>query len=142
MPISTVLRNQQQATKGTKMSDNSSINQQPYVAPTPPARKFTTTWLLSYFLGTLGIDRFYLGYTGLGIAKLLTFGGFGIWSLIDLILILTGQMKDAQGRGLIGYEEGKKTAWIIVGTLWVAGIIGSILYGIAIAGLMAASLLY
>ncbi len=57
--------------------------------------------LLSVFLGTLGVDRFYLGHVGLGIGKLLTFGGCGIWWLIDVILIATGSVKDAQGRPLV-----------------------------------------
>ena len=43
--------------------------------------------ILSIFLGELGIDRFYLGYIGTGILKLITCGGFGIWWLIDLIKI-------------------------------------------------------
>ncbi|WP_302340486.1 TM2 domain-containing protein [uncultured Ruminococcus sp.] len=58
--------------------------------------------LLSIFLGELGIDRFYLGYIGLGILKLLTGGGFGIWWLVDLILIATGKMKTKDGQELAG----------------------------------------
>jgi hypothetical protein len=53
--------------------------------------------LISVFLGGLGIDRFYLGCVGLGILKLITFGGCGIWALIDIILIATGSLKDAKG---------------------------------------------
>ena len=69
--------------------------------PTQPQRDFLTTVLISFFLGGLGVDRFYLGYTGLGVAKLLTLGGCGVWALIDFILILTGSLKDAQGRDLL-----------------------------------------
>src|SRR5882672_4538571 len=61
----------------------------------------STTYLLSIFLGWLGADRFYLGYMGLGIAKLLTCGGFGIWAIIDTILIGIGSMKDASGQPLV-----------------------------------------
>ena len=43
--------------------------------------------LLSILVGSLGVDRFYMGYIGLGILKLITLGGFGIWWLIDLILV-------------------------------------------------------
>ena len=60
-----------------------------------------TTLLLSFFTGTLGVNRFYLGYTSLGIAKLLTLGGCGIWALIDLIMIATGKMTDAKGQPLL-----------------------------------------
>lgn len=53
--------------------------------------------VLSIFLGELGIDRFYLGYIGTGILKLITCGGFGIWWLIDLIMIATGKLKPKDG---------------------------------------------
>lgn len=43
--------------------------------------------LLSIFFGSFGVDRFLLGHIGLGILKLITFGGFGVWWLIDVILI-------------------------------------------------------
>jgi TM2 domain-containing membrane protein YozV len=48
---------------------------------------------LSFLVGSLGVDRFYLGYVATGILKLITFGGLGIWSLIDLVLIAFGKLK-------------------------------------------------
>ena len=56
--------------------------------------------LLCFFVGVLGVHRFYVGKVGTGILQLLTFGGLGIWSLIDFILILVGSFKDKQGQPL------------------------------------------
>lgn len=60
----------------------------------------TTALILSILLGELGIDRFYLGYTGLGILKLVTFGGCGIWWIIDIISIATGKLAAKNGQTL------------------------------------------
>ncbi len=58
---------------------------------------FVPTLLLCYFLGFLGAHRFYTDKIGSGILMLVTFGGFGIWTLIDLIMIICGEFKDNDG---------------------------------------------
>jgi TM2 domain-containing membrane protein YozV len=60
-------------------------------------KDWTTTLLLSILLGALGVDRFYTGHMGLGVLKLLTGGGLGIWWLIDIIKIVTGSFVDGDG---------------------------------------------
>ncbi len=58
---------------------------------------FVPTVMLCFFLGALGIHRFYVGKVGTGIVQLLTFGGLGIWALVDFIMVVTGNFKDGQG---------------------------------------------
>jgi hypothetical protein len=56
-----------------------------------------TALILAILIGGLGIHRFYLGYTWQGVVQLLTFGGLGIWALIDLIRIITGDLQPKNG---------------------------------------------
>ena len=58
------------------------------------------TILLCWFLGIFGAHRFYTGHTTIGIIQILTLGGCGIWVLIDLIIILMGDFKDAEGNAI------------------------------------------
>ena len=70
-------------------------------SPSVPAPGGDKSWLvallLCFFLGGLGIHRFYLGYTGIGVIQLLTGGGCGIWVLIDFIRIIIGDLKPNGG---------------------------------------------
>lgn len=90
--------------------------QQPYGQPTGPVRKafapdgtpasdktILIAFLLVFFLGGLGIHRFYVGKIGTGILQILTVGGLGIWALIDLIMIVVGAFKDKDGRKLVNW---------------------------------------
>jgi len=69
-----------------------------YRKPIPGGDKsWIATAFLCAFLGSWGVHRFYTGKVGTGILQLFTFGGFGIWVLVDYILILMGEFRDSNG---------------------------------------------
>ena len=61
-------------------------------------KEFVPTLMLCFFLGVFGVHRFYVGKTGTGIAMLFTWGGLGIWALIDFVMIATGSFTDKEGK--------------------------------------------
>ncbi|HIL37250.1 MAG TPA: TM2 domain-containing protein [Planctomycetes bacterium] len=63
------------------------------------------TLLLCLFLGGLGVHRFYVGKVGTGVLMFVTLGGLGIWYLIDLIMIVMGTFRDADGRVVFVWTE-------------------------------------
>ena len=66
-------------------------------ADVSPKSRLATS-LLAWYLGWLGVHRFYLGKIGTGILMILTFGGLGIWAIIDFVFAVTGNMRDKDGR--------------------------------------------
>lgn len=99
--------------------------QHTYQAPQQPAaenqsKNYVVSVLLAYFLGGFGVDRFFLGYIGSGIAKLLTFGGLGIWAYIDIWLITFGKLREkGNPLPLQGYTEHGHVTKIIMG-IWLS----------------------
>jgi TM2 domain-containing membrane protein YozV len=58
---------------------------------------FVPALLLCFFLGMLGVHRFYVGKIGTGLLQLVTFGGLGIWTMVDFIMIAVGSFTDSDG---------------------------------------------
>ena len=61
--------------------------------------------LFCVLLGVFGVHRFYVGKIGTGILMLVTIGGLGIWTMIDLILIAVGSFRDKEGRRVFRWTE-------------------------------------
>lgn len=86
------------------------IQPTPVVSVKNKQRHFLAVFFFSFMWGVFGIDRFYLGKYFTGFLKLITFGGFGLWAMIDLSLIMSGVMTDRQGNEMLEYKRYKKFA--------------------------------
>ena len=88
-------------------------------------RNYVPTLLLSTFLGSLGIHRFYTGYIGLGVLQLITCGGCGIWALIDFVCICFNKYEDADG------DELEKVNPILGKIFFFVALAFMVIYGLA-----------
>ncbi|MFM6988164.1 MAG: NINE protein [Arenimonas sp.] len=75
------------------------VRQEPAAKPAPANdnSRWIVALLLCWFLGVFGIHRFYTGHIAIGIVQLLTFGACGIWTLVDFIILVSGNFRDADG---------------------------------------------
>lgn len=100
-------------------------------------KSWSLVLVLSVLFGLYGIDRFYVGRTGLGIIKLATFGGLGIWWAADIYLVATESMRDGEDRRIVRMRDGKaphrdieggwqKIAWTVGGVMVLLSVIGNI----------------
>jgi TM2 domain-containing membrane protein YozV len=76
--------------------NNPQYQQAQYAAPVSPKNRIVAL-ILAIFFGGLGVHRFYVGKVGTGILMLITIGGFGIWWIVDIIMIAVGSFTDKAG---------------------------------------------
>jgi len=86
----------------TSPSATSAAQSAPSAGESPKSR--LVAFLLAFFLGYLGVQRFYVGKNGTGLLMLLTFGGVGVWWFIDWIMILVGAFRDQEGRPVKSWD--------------------------------------
>jgi hypothetical protein len=102
-----------------------SADEQSVAVPVKKQRHFLAVFFFSFMWGIFGIDRFYMGKYVSGILKLVTVGGFGIWALVDLSVVMSGGMRDSSGNEMLEYERYRKFARRTV--TWFSVITGLIL---------------
>lgn len=90
-------------------------------------KSWTTLIYLSVIFGYLGVDRFYTGKIVTGILKLLTLGGYGIWWIIDIIVVASGKFTEASGKLIEKPENAKKHIGVSIGVLVLLFVTGIIL---------------
>ena len=101
------------------MQPDTSVAVQTHTEPAAPLRlkkfpkqkHFLAVFFISFIWGTFGVDRMYLGKWGTGFLKLITFGGFGLWVMVDLLIIMSGKMRDKWGRPMREVAEYKGFAY-------------------------------
>jgi hypothetical protein len=96
-----------------KNSEQKSDSTENPVKSRSDGKSLLTTWLIAYFFGAIGGDRFYLRQVRTGILKLLTFGGLGVWTFVDVVRTGFGNRKDKEGRLLVGSKKERKILQVV-----------------------------
>lgn len=96
------------------MQPNTAKNQPIKTKKITKQRHYLAVFFLSFMWGVFGVDRFYLGKYWTGLFKLITAGGFGLWAMYDLIVIMSGSMRDKQGRSMLQFAEYKRFSYLTV----------------------------